>query len=159
MPGVADFFERSGLADGAGQSHLSSSLRRTRSPGIATMRLYALKLLGCVVALLTVTSCREATAPTTEPWIRGTITAGPEWTTYPATYLVVAPGGEDSCLDHMRAQVRVADANLFWRTGGKARASDLKAGQPVSVWISGPILDVCPPIVSGTDVVIENAPS
>lgn len=123
------------------------------------MRLHALKLLACLVALLPVTSCGEPTAPASEPWIRGAITVVYTGTTGPATYLVVAPGGESSCLDHMRAEVRLDDANLFWRTGGEARVSDLKVGQTVSVWITGLVIDICPPDVMATDVVIENAPS
>jgi hypothetical protein len=37
----------------------------------------------------------------------GAITAGPNESTDTATWLVVTQGGEDSCLDHMRARVRL----------------------------------------------------
>jgi len=124
---------------------------------VATMHPRASTLAGCVAGLWLIASCGGVTEPTSPAWIRGTLTAiGPDGQGGEQTYLVVAPGGESACLDHQRAQVHLSLAtHLSWRTGGRAWRSELRVGQDVSVWITGIVIDLCPPIVRATDLIIE----
>jgi hypothetical protein len=110
------------------------------------------------LAVCVLGACHEVTAPFSNAWIRGTIRiAGPNGLSGQLAYLVVAPGGDTACIDHMRAQVQLAPSTkLFWRDASRAQASDLKVGQEVSVWITGIVIDLCPPVVNATNVVIES---
>lgn len=46
-----------------------------------------------------------------------------------------------------------------WRTGAPADTGALTVGRRVSVWISGWILQSCPPQAGATTVVIEDPPA
>jgi hypothetical protein len=104
----------------------------------------------CLALMLaTAVGCTDP-IPSEPPTLRGTITGSTS-----GRFLVVAPGGEAACDHTQRAQVTVGDASIRRRSGGSATTSDLVVGTTVSVWITGSILESCPPIVFATVVVIE----
>jgi hypothetical protein len=90
--------------------------------------------------------------PSEAPTIRGAITGSTNY-----GLMVIAPGGEAACDHTQRSQVAVGEASIRRRSGGSASISDLVVGTTVSVWITGVILESCPPIVTAEFVVIEDS--
>lgn len=92
--------------------------------------------------------------PDRDPYIRGTVAGQePGW-----GWLVDArPDLTAQGVAHAaRAYVGVPrGARVLWRSGARARPADIGLGAEVSVWITGPVLDVNPPVTTAATVVIE----
>ena len=108
------------------------------------------RVLGLALVAAAATGCSHP-LPGEPPTIRGNIVAAAD-----SRLLVVAPGGDYSCDIAQRLQVGVARTAVLRRSGAAATPSDLVVGTPVSVWISGPVLESCPGQVGAKVVVIED---
>ena len=94
------------------------------------------------------------TIPSSEPAIRGTVRGPGDL----GSLLVVAPGVQTStsCDLKTSAQVQLGHAPILFRSSGTASASALQVGVLVSIWITGPVLDTCPGIVTARLILIED---
>ena len=93
------------------------------------------------------------TIPSSGAAIRGSIRGRGD----PGSMLVAASLADSvSCDPTRRAQVQLGQAPILIRSGGTASTSGLQVGVFVSVWITGPVLDTCPGIVTAQIIVIED---
>ncbi|MEO6228280.1 MAG: DUF3221 domain-containing protein [Thermomonas sp.] len=89
--------------------------------------------------------------PSDAPYIAGTIT------TVSAEHILVEENAAQASGSAKSSLRLTANTRILRRTGGAARATDLKVGQRVQAWVSGPVMESYP--TQGTAAVIVIEPS
>jgi hypothetical protein len=119
---------------------------------------------------LLLSACLDPTVgPSTDPFLRGTITsraprgigvrdADSTFVRLVPQMLVVAPGGPSCGRQRDAAYFTLGEAiSVRLASGGVGDTSALRVGAVVSVWQSGLILTSCPPLTAAEVVVVESA--
>ena len=111
----------------------------------------AMLVLGAAFAL---TGCNQTVAPSSPPYIRGTVTRVDN------QRILVEADPTKTIFDGSgtrKSSVRWdADTRFMTRTGAHFAPDGLRLGQVVSVWIAGVVLDSYPDQVGATDIIVES---